>query len=154
VLALGYDPLTSDLFVLGVDVNSKLAQQPEHVRLIRYQSSSGASAVLATWPRDPGAAYQVTALGHGAIVVSAGTRTHLEACRLSATDTALLPHGRVVHLGSVLGQPVMGDDYPSVALRTASGFRQVALGPFSGKGTSTFLAPPAASATARPGGGG
>jgi hypothetical protein len=154
LLEIAYDPLRRELFVLDLDLSGPIAQPPKTVRLVRYALRSGKSTLLGSWKRSSGVLYQVTALGGGKLVVSGGSKSQLEACGVQATATSLLPLGRVVHSGQILGQTVMGDEHPFAAVRTKSGYRRVEIGPFKGKGTCTFLAPPSASAVAGPSGGG
>ena len=101
-----------------------------------------ASEQLKSWSPEPGAQYHVTALGRGGLVLTVGTTKKLEACLLAFDGQTLSSGGHVTHQGVLLGQPLMGDALPVAGLKTAGGFERRTLGPFTGKGTCSFLAPP------------
>lgn len=142
VLSLGYDPVRGDLFVVGSVKEYELTSQPEQIRLIHFNPRSGTSTLLQSWSPEPGAQYHVTALGRGGLVLTVGTTNKLEACLLAFDGQTLSSGGHVTHQGVLLGQPLMGDSLPVAGLKTAGGFERRELGPFTGKGTCSFLAPP------------
>ncbi|GMV13972.1 MAG: hypothetical protein AMXMBFR56_21960 [Polyangiaceae bacterium] len=111
-LAAAYDQAVGALYVL--DVNPS---KPPRARLVRYDVRSGLSAELASWPYA-GLHERVwlVASGDGSLLLVARKPKAFTAWRLRPTASGASFDGVLAAPGRVLGQPVMGDDAPIVAV--------------------------------------
>ncbi len=111
-LAAAYDQAVGALYVL--DVNPS---KPPRARLVRYDVRSGLSAELASWPYA-GLHERVwlVASGDGSLLLVARKPKAFTAWRLRPAASGASFDGVLAAPGRVLGQPVMGDDAPIVAV--------------------------------------
>lgn len=114
MLAAAYDQAASLLYVL--DVDTEAAKTPR-ARMVRYDVRDGSSAELASWPYSGmHDRLWLVAQADGSLVLVARLPKAYTAWRLQPKANGLAFQGVHAAPGRVLGQPVLGDDGPILAV--------------------------------------
>jgi hypothetical protein len=118
VRAVTYDQKNARLYVLDLDDEVQPKGPLRLARLTRYDLRASTAVILATWPYL-GLFDQLwlAATDDGDVLLVAGKSHSFSVWRLRPTSTGFAYEGRHVGSRALLGQPVMGERHPVIALK-------------------------------------
>lgn len=122
VLAVTYDQPNGKLYVLDLDDEVQPKGKLRLARLTSYDVRAGTAQQLATWPYL--ALFDqlwLSATDDGSLLLIAAKQQVHSVWRLRPTPGGLAYTGLHFGLGRLLGQPVMGEHDPVIAVRKATG---------------------------------
>ncbi len=135
VLAVTYDEPRGKLYVLDID-DEPLPGNKSRARLASYDVRAGTAEQLATWP-FAGVYEQLwlAATEDGSVLLFGAKQQTYKIWRLQAKPAGVKYTGNHTGVGSLLGQPTMGERDPVIAVKTGAGilaYRTLSPGDFSG----------------------
>ena len=136
VLAVAYDQPSGKLYVLDLDDEIHLGGKLRRARLTSYDVRAGTAKQLATWPHA-GIYDQLwlSTTDDGSLLLSGAKKQTYSVWRLQPKPAGIKYTGIHVGLGTLLGQPTMGEHDPVIAVGKGPGkieYRALSAAVFAG----------------------